>query len=275
MKDIAPKKSLGQNFLKNKTIAQRIVNLLGGIENKPVIEIGPGMGVLTEMLLQKSPNLTIIELDNRAVEYLRDKFASVKNLNIVNCDFLKFDLSNFARSFNEKIFVIGNIPYNISTEIFFQLFQNAQFIEKAVLTVQKEVAARICGKTGTKNYGITTLAAHLVAQPHIALDIAPGSFFPVPKVYSSVLVLNFFSEQKYLNIYNEIMDLIRNAFSKRRKILRNSLENYFFLNNLDVNKVEQMLLNKNLKYFSMRAEQLNLNDYLNLFQIINEVKNEQ
>lgn len=271
MKKIVPRKSLGQNFLTNKTIALRIVNLLGDISNKTVLEIGPGMGVLTEFLIERTKNLEVVEIDNRAIDFLKDKFEN--KLKIINIDILKFDIRNFAQNYNEKILVIGNIPYNISTEIFFQLFENANFIEKAVLTVQKEVAQRISANEGTKTYGITSVAARLVSRPKIAFDISAGSFFPAPKVTSSVLVLDFYEEQKYTKIYSEIMKLVRASFSTRRKMLRNALQNYLNSRKISIISLENELNKLNLDYLSCRAEQLSVEDFLKLYDIINKINN--
>lgn len=270
MKDIAPRKSLGQNFLKNKTVAMRIVDLLGDVSGKPVLEIGPGMGVLTEFLTERNPLLTLVELDERAIDYLRNKFN--RYLNIVHSDILDFDIKRHSEQYKEKLLVIGNIPYNISTEIFFLLFENAACISKAVLTVQKEVAVRVCSGYGSRQYGITSVAARLVCTPSIAFDIAAGSFFPAPKVTSSVLVLDFYQEHKYLNDFAEIMSLVRAAFSQRRKMLRNSLENYLKACNLPPKLLEDELNKNDLRYFSMRAEQLSLQDFVKLFEIISSLK---
>ncbi len=271
MKDLAPRKSLGQNFLKNKSVASRIVALLGDISGKPVLEIGPGMGVLTEFLLGQKPLLTLVELDARAIEYLHEKFSN--NLKIIHSDILDFDIKRHFEKYNEKLLIIGNIPYNISTEIFFLLFENAEYISKAVLTVQKEVAVRVCSGHGSRQYGITSVAANLVCAPKIAFDIAAGSFFPAPKVTSSVLVLDFYEEQKYINAFAEIMQLVRSAFSQRRKILRNSLENYLKASNISMKAMEDELKASNLEYLSKRAEQLSLNDFIRLFEILNNLKN--
>jgi 16S rRNA (adenine1518-N6/adenine1519-N6)-dimethyltransferase len=270
MKKIAPQKSLGQNFLTNKTIAARIVDLLGDISSETVLEIGPGMGVLTEFLVERSKNFAAVEIDKRAVEFLRDKFAN--KLKIINTDILKFDFADFAQSYSDRIQVIGNIPYNISTEIFFRLFENANYIEKAVLTVQKEVAQRVASSEGTKTYGITSVAARLVAVPRIAFDISAGSFFPAPKVTSSVLVLDFYENQKYKTKYNEIMELVRACFSTRRKMLKNAIQNYLNLKKIDIQKLEYDLKEQNLNYLSKRAEQLSLDDFLKLYEIISKSK---
>ncbi len=271
MKDILPRKSLGQNFLKNKTVASRIVSLLGDISGKHVLEIGPGMGALTEFLVERQPLLAIVELDERAIDYLKNKFNH--KLKIIHSDILNFDIKRHFEQNNEPLLIVGNIPYNISTEIFFLLFENAQYISKAVLTVQKEVAVRICSRHGSKQYGITSVAANLVCTPSIAFDIAAGSFFPVPKVTSSVLVLDFYEEQKYLSAFKDIMSLVRSAFSQRRKMLRNSLENYLNACKIPPKLLEEELKQNKLDYFSSRAEQLCLDDFIKLYEIVSNLKN--
>ncbi len=263
MEKISPKKSLGQNFLNSRTIAEKIVSLLGDISKKAVVEIGPGMGVLTEILLEANSELTLVEIDTRAIAYLNAKFERHigNNLNIINSDILKFDIKQFAESRNGKISIIGNIPYNISTEIFFLLFEHANYIDKAVLTVQREVAKRIVAKPKSKDYGITTLARAMTAEAKIAFDIAPGSFNPPPKVVSSVLVFDFNSELISREKYFNMMKLVRAAFSTRRKILKNALQPYFSSRALDINLFEKFCNERNIQYLKQRAEELSLADF--------------
>ncbi len=267
---VAPKKSLGQNFLTNKHIAKRIVDLLGDTNDYEVIEIGPGMGVLTDFLLQTEQQVTAIDLDNRAVDFLSDKYSKELNTHfkIINTDIIKFDISQFAIDSNKKLKVIGNIPYNISTEIFFLLFENAKHIERAVLTVQKEVARRIASPPNSKERGITSLAREMTASAKIEFDISGGSFFPPPKVTSSVIRLDFHSEQLPNEKFKAMMSLVRAAFSQRRKVLKNSLSSYLSSIKIDIIAIEEKLQNSGHNYLKMRAEQLSLQDYDNLFNAI-------
>ncbi len=275
MNKISPKKSLGQNFLTDKKIAADIVDLLDLQIGDIVLEIGPGMGVLTEILLKKNVELTSVELDERAIVYLKEKFKTNTNFSLIKSDILVFNLPEFAAKWDKKIKVIGNIPYNISTEIFFMLFENASFIDKAVLTVQKEVAHRIAATTKqNKEYGITTVARSMTSSAKIAFDIAAGSFHPAPRVTSSVITLDFFAKQPAAELYNEIMKLVRSAFSQRRKVLKNALGSYLGFHGIEIAKFEEYLNFKNIIYFKQRAEELSLDDFLTLHEEIKKIKKE-
>lgn len=272
MEKISAKKSLGQNFLNNKAIAEKIVAQLGDISNCPIVEIGPGMGVLTEIILKKNSNLTLVEIDPRAIAYLSEMFAKQigNGLSIINLDVLKFDVKAFAEQNGGKISVIGNIPYNISTEIFFLLFENAKYIEKAVLTVQKEVARRIAAKPKTKDYGVTTVARAMTSEAKIAFDIAPGSFNPPPKIVSSVLVFDFKDNPEKEEKYFAMMKLVRAAFSTRRKMLRNALQTYLSSRKIETAKFEEYCDERNIKFLRQRAEELDLKDFENLYLTIED-----
>lgn len=272
MEKISPKKSLGQNFLTNKKIAEGIVDQLGDISGKIVVEIGPGMGVLTEILISRGAILTSIDLDKRAIDYLTERFASELNQNftLLQSNFLEFSLEEFCQNQSKKILVIGNIPYNISSEIFFKLFENAKLIERAVLTVQKEVARRVASSEGSKEYGILSVARALVSTSKIAFDISGGSFYPPPKVTSSVIRMDFHTDQPPKDEYRKIMQLVRASFSQRRKVMRNSLANYLSSRGIDINDFSDNLESKEIRYLRQRAEELSLKDFKILAQIIDD-----
>jgi 16S rRNA (adenine1518-N6/adenine1519-N6)-dimethyltransferase len=172
---ITPKKSLGQNFLHDQNIARKIAAALDINENDVVIEIGPGTGNLTRFLLEYDAPVYAVEIDKRAIAVLEDEFSD-ENLNIIHKDILDFDLKDFAESEKRNIKIVGNLPYYISSQILFYIFENAELVEKAIFMLQKEVARRICSKPRTKDYGILTVATELSSSPGILFDVSPKCF---------------------------------------------------------------------------------------------------
>lgn len=274
MKNISPDKSLGQNFLKDKNISKKIVNLLGDISNKTIVEIGPGMGALTDILLNFGANVIAYDKDERSIDYLKEKYTKNQNFQIFHKDIREVELKNNTL-INNKIYVIGNIPYNISTDILFWLFEFSDMIDKSVLTVQKEVAERLVAKTRTKDYGVTTVATRLYCEAKIAFHIPPKAFFPAPKVTSSVIFLDFDKINISQNISNEkkkqLMQLVKAAFSQRRKIINNSIKQYINQKQIDAKELSEVLTNNNLDFLSRRAEELSDEDYLKFYNIINSL----
>ncbi|MPN09862.1 Ribosomal RNA small subunit methyltransferase A [bioreactor metagenome] len=168
-----------------------------------------------------------------------------------------------------EIAVIGNIPYNITNDIVFWLFENSNLIKTAVLTIQKEVAARYTAKPRTKDYGITTLAMQLYGNAKIAFHIPPGAFYPAPKVTSTVIVIDFSDKKKYCEIDKKrVIELIRAAFSKRRKIINNSIKSYLDTKQVNVKKLNEILQEEHKNYMNMRAEELTIEDYICFYEII-------
>lgn len=266
LEKIKPLKIFGQNFLQDKNFANKIVDLLGDISGKQIVEIGAGMGALTELLLNRNANLTAFDFDERAIDYLKCKFDFTKNLKIIHSDILKINLNDYA---NEKISVIGNIPYNITNDIVFWLFENCNLINRAILTIQREVAERYTAKPRTKDYGITTIAMQLYATAKIAFRIPASAFYPAPKVTSSVLVIDFYKETKFENIdKKQLLKLIKAAFSQRRKILNNAINSYLTSRNINLESLTKLIENQSKNYLKMRAEELTLDDYINLFSLI-------
>lgn len=266
MDKVKPKKSFGQNFLKDEIIARNITALLNIADDDVVLEIGPGMGALTKILLESRINLTAVELDEQAVQYLKEKFQAKKfpNAHILHMSILEFDFDKLYLQYgNKKIKVIGNIPYNISTEILFKLLENRNVIEKVVLTVQKEVGQRITAKEGSKVYGITSVAAWMLSQPQYHFDIGANSFFPIPKVTSGVISLhmNKHVEQKY---YDDFMKFVKTLFNQRRKMISNSIKNYLQHDRLAylAPSIQHIL--------SKRPEQLSLTELEDLYHKIIE-----
>ncbi|WP_341490152.1 16S rRNA (adenine(1518)-N(6)/adenine(1519)-N(6))-dimethyltransferase RsmA [Mesomycoplasma ovipneumoniae] len=186
MLKISPKKHLGQNFLKDEKIAQKIVNSID-LANKNLVEIGPGTGFLTKYLIQKAKFLTCYEIDKNLIPLLENKFKN-KNIKIINEDFLLSDLN-----FSEKQSVIGNLPYYITSKILFKIFDNFEKFDEILIMVQNEVADRIIATPGTASYSKLSLACQYVAEVKKLFVVPPSSFFPVPKVDSAIV---YFSIRK-------------------------------------------------------------------------------
>lgn len=225
-----PKKFLGQNFLVDDNIAKKIIRQLGITGDDIVIEIGPGHGALTKHLVNMTNNYFAVEIDKEKCDELYEKFSGIKK--IFNKDFLKFDFENDLKlKPSKKIKIIGNIPYNLTTEILFKIFENHKIFETAILTIQKEVAERITAKPKSKEYGILSVQSCIYSVPKMLFTIPATAFFPKPKVNSAVLKLELKEKPEIKN--TEIFKLIvRESFGQRRKMMRNSLEKCFESYNL-------------------------------------------
>lgn len=251
---VKAKKHLGQHFLKDKNIALKIADTLPA-EIKKVLEIGPGMGVLTLILKQKDINLKVVEIDSESVEYLADNNI-LKADNILEMDFLKADMSAF---FNDEEFaVIGNFPYNISSQILFKTLENRDRIPFFSGMFQKEVAERIAMKPGSKTYGILSVLTQAFYEVEYLFTVPPTVFNPPPKVNSGVIKL--IRKENYALGCNEeyFFKVVKMAFNFRRKMLRTSLKP-LLKNNTDL---------KN-PIFSKRPEQLSYEEFV---ELVNELR---
>lgn len=271
LQKIAPKKSLGQNFLTDKNISRKIISLLELKPGDNVLEIGPGTGALTSLLLENDIHLTAIEIDDRAIELLNNTFPKNEypKFNLVKSDIRNINLKDYLIEGN-IIKTIGNIPYYISADILFWLFHNSALIEKSVIMVQKEVAKRVCSKSGSKDYGILSIAADLVSCPKIAFDVSPSCFYPQPKVTSAILEFNYSRNYPESIEFKDIMKLVKAAFSMRRKTLRNSLKDY--MNGIKSEKIENYLT-EHAELFQKRAEVLSTADFINLYIDLKDLEN--
>lgn len=254
-----PKRTLGQNFLKDKNVARKIVATLKPNTNDTIIEIGPGPGVLTDILVETGAKIIAIDIDNRSIDELSKRFSDKHNIELINTDIRDYPLEKLTNS--NIIKLIGNIPYNISSDIFFWVFEKAYLIENAVFTVQKEVAQRLCSVHGNKTYGITSVAMQLIGNAKLMFDISPHLFTPKPNVVSSVILMDNFITSPLPNYLN-IIKLVKEAFNQRRKKMRNSISKYLEENNVDIN--DERLAN----YLDKRAEQLSPQDFKDLFYLI-------
>ncbi len=216
---VKPKKYLGQHFLRDKNIAEKITNSLSG-NTKQVLEIGAGTGVLTEFLLKKDYALSIIEIDTESVQYLKQNFPETENI-IFETDFLQFDLGQFFKS---DIALIGNFPYNISSQIVFKILENKNIVQEMVGMFQKEVAERITASPGSKTYGILSVLTQTYYDTEYLFTVNENVFLPPPKVKSGVIRL-IRKEQIQMNFNEDLLKkIVKAGFNQRRKQLRNSLK---------------------------------------------------
>jgi len=243
---VRPKKYLGQHFLRDQNIAQKIVGALP-LAATHVMEVGPGMGVLTHYLVDKVPSLYLIEIDRESVAYLRAHFSTL-NHRIIEGDFLKLDLGSIA---DGSWSVIGNFPYNISSQIFFRVLEQRQCVTNVVGMVQKEVAQRIASPPGSKEYGILSVLLQAYFDIKLLFTVPPGVFHPPPKVNSAVLSLARNSVERLACDEQLFVKVVKQAFQTRRKTLRNALKNL----NLPPSLQNHPLLNQ-------RAEQLSVSDFI-------------
>ncbi|MFA5344960.1 MAG: 16S rRNA (adenine(1518)-N(6)/adenine(1519)-N(6))-dimethyltransferase RsmA [Candidatus Omnitrophota bacterium] len=223
---IKSKKSLGQNFLVDQNIRNKIINSLELKESDIIFEIGSGRGELTALIAPRVSRVYALEIDKRLLEILSESLAGCKNTEIINQDVLKFDLDGFVkdRRIKSKIKVFGNIPYYISSPIIEHLLGFCKHIGEIFLTVQKEFGARVAASPGSKDYGSFSCFTQYYALPKILFDISKNCFRPSPKVDSSFLKLEI-RNHPAVNVASEALffKIVRSGFGKRRKILRNSL----------------------------------------------------
>jgi len=250
---VKPKKYLGQHFLTDTNIAQKIVLGLGEDERLKVLEIGPGTGVLTQYLYDKyKSDFFAIEIDNEAFEYLQTQYPSIGE-NLINADFLKIDIKDY---FNTEMSIIGNFPYNISSQIFFKVLENKDIVQNVVCMIQKEVADRIRANHGNKTYGILSVFLQAYYDIDFLFNVKPGVFNPPPKVDSSVIRLKRNNKKKLGCNEKLFFNIVKTGFNQRRKTLRNSLKSIV----ADVSQEEEI--------FKKRPEQLSVDEFVRLTNII-------
>lgn len=265
--DIRANKSLGQNFLINQEVVESIVEAADIKENDLVIEIGPGLGTLTEFLLEKAKKVICVELDDRMIKILEDRFLLYKNLELINQDVLKLDLNKIIKDVKEKeqiedVKIVANLPYYITTPIVMKLLEDRLNIESITIMIQKEVADRLIETPGGKNTGAITYAINYFSIPEGIMEVPNSSFIPEPEVTSKVLKLKIRKEPP-VDVKNpELMfKIIKCAFMQRRKTLLNALVN----NNIFESKEQGTAILEKLNMdVNVRGEKLTLDDYARL-----------
>jgi 16S rRNA (adenine1518-N6/adenine1519-N6)-dimethyltransferase len=251
---VFPKKNLGQHFLKDKTIARKIADSLTGSGYNTVLEIGPGMGVLTGYLLERGFNdFYVIEIDNESVHYIRENFPELNN--IITGDFLSLEIDKY---FSNKIAIIGNFPYNISTQIFFKVLKHRDKVVEIAGMLQKEVAERICAGPGSKTYGILSVLLQAFYTTEYLFTVSEHVFSPPPKVKSGVIRLVRNDVRKLDCDEALFFRVVKACFNQRRKTLRNSVRAAFELKRDDYHE------------FGLRPEQLSVDQFVKLTRWIDE-----
>lgn len=219
---VRAKKHLGQHFLTDLGVSQRIADTIDQSSEKNVLEIGPGMGVLTQFLLNKDKNLQVIEIDTESVVYLKENFREKLEGRIIEGDFLKFNIDELFSG--ESFALIGNYPYNISSQIFFRVLDNRERIPFVSGMIQKEVAKRLASGPGNKDYGILSVLLQAYYDIEYLFTVPPGVFNPPPKVDSAVISMKR-NGVKTLSCDEKLFKtVVKTAFNQRRKTLRNSLK---------------------------------------------------
>ena len=256
---VKAKKHLGQHFLNNEDTAKNIANSLSGVGYDAVLEIGPGMGVLTKYLLEGEAQINVIEIDRDSVAYLNNDFknehvnldTSNTKFKIIEGDFLKQDIPTF---FNKKqVAVIGNYPYNISSQIIFKAIENREYIPELSGMFQKEVAKRIAEKEGSKVYGIISVLTQAFFDVEYLFTVPPAVFNPPPKVDSGVIRL-VRKKDFSLSVDEKLFfRVVKTAFNQRRKMLRSSLKSFNLSDTLKEDTI-----------FAMRPEQLSVDEFIKL-----------
>jgi 16S rRNA (adenine1518-N6/adenine1519-N6)-dimethyltransferase len=258
MKPVSPKKKLGQHFLNDINIAQKIADLLQDQFCENILEIGPGTGVLTRFLIPYSQNLKLVEIDTESVAYLNQRYPEFQK-NILSEDFLKMDLSKVYE--NQNFSIIGNFPYNISSQIVFKALEYRQYVPFFCGMFQKEVAQRICEKPGTKAYGILSVLCQTYFHTQYHFSVPPGVFSPPPKVDSGVLSLQ--RKEDLIIDFDEklLFKVVKTSFQQRRKTLRNSLK---------ILNIPKLILEDSI--FDLRPEKLSAVQFIELTKKVGNAK---
>lgn len=266
--NIKANKRFGQNFLIDDNILENIISSSEISKNDLVIEIGPGLGNLSEYILNNCNFSILIEIDKNMEKILNDRLKNYNNYLLINEDVLKIDIDELVKKIElknntkyENVKVVANLPYYITTPIIFKLLQDSKRITDITVMIQKEVAERMIAKPKTKSYGILTIMVDYLSDANIEIIVPNTSFIPSPDVTSAVIKL---VKNKKYDVKNEelFFKLIHSAFAQRRKKLSNSLESTHFM---DMNKseIEELLIKNNIN-LNVRAEELNINEYINI-----------
>jgi 16S rRNA (adenine1518-N6/adenine1519-N6)-dimethyltransferase len=245
---VKPKKHLGQHFLTDPDIARRIVDALAAGEEDTVMEIGPGTGVLTSLLLERDLRLVPVEIDRESAAYLRNRWPELEK-HLIEGDFLELDLNV---GFPERMHIIGNFPYNISSQIFFRILEQRARIHSVVCMLQKEVADRISAPPGSKTYGILSVLLQAYYNVIPLFRVKPGSFHPPPKVVSGVIRLERNNTERLPCNEDLFFRVVKATFNQRRKMIRNSIRS--ILLNLD----------GDMELLDRRPEQLSVEQFTEL-----------
>lgn len=253
-------KGLGQNFLINPSVCPKMAELSGAKEGVGVIEIGPGIGVLTQELCSLAEKVVAIEIDKRLIPVLSETLNEFDNVKVLNDDVMKLDLNKLIKEeFGDmKVVVCANLPYYITSPVIMKLLEDRLSVETITVMVQKEAAQRICAEVGTRDSGAVTVSVNYYSKPEMLFGVSAGSFMPMPKVDSSVIRLNVYKEPLFeTENSRNFFKVVKAAFSQRRKTVLNSISSSLGLEKQTVNK----LLSESGVNPQARAEKLSMNDF--------------
>jgi 16S rRNA (adenine1518-N6/adenine1519-N6)-dimethyltransferase len=251
----SPRKRFGQNFLQSQPIINQILQAINPQENENILEIGPGLGALTQPLLQRVKQLTAVEIDTDLHAYLSDQFGSTGQLNLISADALTLDYSQFGNNLR----VVGNLPYNISTPLLFTLMKYSTSIDDMHFTLQKEVVDRMAAEPGTKAYGRLSVMLQYRCAVEALFDVPPEAFNPPPKVQSAIVRLVPYQTNPFEPVAIDRLEaLVSIAFRMRRKTLMNNLRDYCNISELDALGIDG----------SKRPEQISISEYVQLAKFI-------
>lgn len=256
-------KSLGQNFLINPSVCPRMAELSGAGKEVGVIEIGPGIGVLTNELCKLADKVVAIELDKRLLPVLEETLGEYDNLKVVNADVLETDLHKLIEEefSGMEVVVCANLPYYITSPVIMKLLEDKLPISAITVMVQKEAAQRICAEVGSRQSGAVTVSVNYYAKPEMLFSVSAGSFMPAPKVDSAVIRLNVLDEPPVkVNDKKKLFSVIKAAFSQRRKVISNSLSSGL---SLDKSKTAEVLEKSGVP-LNARAEKLSLQNFADI-----------
>lgn len=256
-------KSLGQNFLINPSVCPRMAELSGADKGVGVIEIGPGIGVLTNELCKLADKVVAIELDKRLLPVLEETLGVYDNLKVVNADVLETDLHKLIEEefSGMEVVVCANLPYYITSPVIMKLLEDKLPISAITVMVQKEAAQRICAEVGSRQSGAVTVSVNYYAKPEMLFSVSAGSFMPAPKVDSAVIRLDVLDEPPVkVNDEKKLFSVIKAAFSQRRKVISNSLSSGL---SLDKSKIAE-ILEKSGVPLNARAEKLSLQNFADI-----------
>jgi 16S rRNA (adenine1518-N6/adenine1519-N6)-dimethyltransferase len=258
--NLTPNKKLGQNFLLDFFITDKIVLSHGNLSDVEILEVGPGPGTLTRSLLaSQAKKIFAIEMDERCIKFLNDLAAlSDDRLVIIQGDALKLDESSLT---SDKLVVIANLPYNIGTNLILKWLENISLFKSITVMLQKEVAERICATPSSKEYGRLSIISQLYCDTEILFDVAPENFFPPPKVTSSILRLIPLAKPRYEFNKDHLEKIVRTAFAMRRKVIKTALKPIFGSN------IDSILSKTNIDPMS-RAENISIEAYCKLSTLV-------
>lgn len=261
MKSVRPKKQLGQHFLTDLSVARRIADTVDACPDIPILEVGPGMGVLTQFLIPKERTLKVVEIDDESVSWLRHNHPSLEE-NIIADDFLKMHLEN---TFDGSPFVLtGNYPYNISSQIFFKMLDYRHLIPCCTGMIQKEVAERLAAKPGNKSYGILSVLVQLWYDVEYLFTVEPGVFNPPPKVKSAVVRMTRNNTEDPGCDPRLLRRLVKTVFNQRRKMMRGSIKPLLAALNAERGYTHEHTEFLALPLLTRRPEQLSVQEFIEL-----------